>query len=469
MELGERGWLREVLTRTVNAHVRDETSTAATKSAALPTPKARANAYLRLALRESGLLYGTPSKTEGEATGAAEERLFLAVLQALSRIGLDLAYRLQAAPGPRVEQLLLLFAAMAGELDDAEAIHKSIENASKKKGWPPPEKLWRRVEEALEARAMSLSGDPYYGLVLHNGALFSDAHLFGRLALSYFSSATFSREASDRRIRFAAQQKALLAEVLIGLACAERRPSFPARRAILRQIEDLKLPDDVFSVLHAFARRAFERPPSLERVLKTVRTHAVKRFIVEQALLASLVDGRRSPKEREFLSALAQQLGISAEERKGLELEVAEFYAKHRDVVDVFTVAAGAEVMGEELVDSMQATLEKNFQALLKEVRETGELSVLLARAARGQKLTREEKRRMRDQLLDVARAVPALAIFAAPGGVLLLIALAKVLPFSLLPSSFRDARRAALRRVVESDGSRNRRTNLGEDPLSLI
>jgi hypothetical protein len=440
MELGERGWLKEVLTRTVSAHARDEVSSAAKRSAALPTPRARAGAYLRFALRESGLLYGTPSKTK-DSGGGAEERLFVAVLEALGRIGLDLAYRVQAAPGPRVEQLLLLFAAMAGRLDDAEDIHRRIESAFKKKGWPLPEKLWRRVEEALEARAISLSGDPYYGVVLHNGALFSDANVFGRLAISYFSTATFSREAAERRLRFAAQQKALVAEVLIGLSCAERRPSFPARRAILRQIEDLKLPDDVHAPLHAFARRAFERPPSLEKALKTVRTHALKRFILEQALLASLVDGRRSPKEIDFLAALASQLGISSEERRALELEVAEFYAKHRDVVDVFTVSAGAEVMGEELVDSMQATLEKNFQALLNEVKETGELSVLLARAARGQKLTREEKRRMREQLLDVARAVPALAIFAAPGGVLLLIALAKVLPFSLLPSSFREAK----------------------------
>lgn len=438
--LGKRGWLKEVLTRAVSSHMRDEISSAAKRSAALPSPIAKARAYLRLALRESGLLYGTPSKSH-EPTGAAEERLFVAVLESLCRIGLDVAYRVVAPPGPRVEQLLLLFAAMAGRIDDAEEIHKRIESAFKKKGWPLSDKVWRKVEEALEARAMSLAGDPYYGLVLHNGALFSDAHLFGRLAISYFSTVAFPREAAERRVRFAAEQKALLAEVLIGLACAERRPSFPARRAILRQIEDLKLPDEVGEALHAFARKAFERPPSLQRSLQTVRTQELKRFILEQALLASLVDGRRSPKEIDFLAALAAQLGYTPDERKQLELEVAEFYAKHRDVVDVFTVAAGAEVMGEELVDSMQATLEKNFQALLTEVKETGELSVLLARAARGQKLTRDEKRRMREQLLDVARAVPALAIFAAPGGVLLLIALAKVLPFSLLPSSFREAK----------------------------
>ena len=88
---------------------------------------------------------------------------------------------------------------------------------------------------------------------------------------------------------------------------------------------------------------------------------------------------------------------------------------------------------------SLQSALEKNFQRLKREIRETGELSVLLTRAARGQTLTREERQRMRAQLIDVAKAIPALAIFAAPGGVLVLIALAKLLPFSILPSSFTD------------------------------
>jgi len=95
--------------------------------------------------------------------------------------------------------------------------------------------------------------------------------------------------------------------------------------------------------------------------------------------------------------------------------------------------------MGEELVQSMQRALEKNFHRLMREVRGTGELSVLLTRAARGQKLSAQERRKMRTQLIDVAKAVPALAIFAAPGGILLLIALAKVLPFNILPSAFQD------------------------------
>ena len=43
----------------------------------------------------------------------------------------------------------------------------------------------------------------------------------------------------------------------------------------------------------------------------------------------------------------------------------------------------------------------------------------------------------MKAQLIDLAKAVPALAIFAAPGGLLLLPLLAKLLPFNVLPSAW--------------------------------
>jgi hypothetical protein len=120
-------------------------------------------------------------------------------------------------------------------------------------------------------------------------------------------------------------------------------------------------------------------------------------------------------------------------------MEMAEFYARNRGVVDVFAVSAGAGALVEQIVEPIQRALEKNFHRLLQEIRQTGELSVLITRAARGHKLTDEERRKMRIQLIDIAKAIPALAIFAAPGGVLLLIALAKVLPFNILPSAFQD------------------------------
>jgi hypothetical protein len=83
------------------------------------------------------------------------------------------------------------------------------------------------------------------------------------------------------------------------------------------------------------------------------------------------------------------------------------------------------------------ALLERNLDRLRLEVRETRELYGLLRRAMRGPALSAEERQRMRGQLLDLAKVIPALLVFAAPGGLLLLVVLGKVLPFSLLPSAF--------------------------------
>jgi hypothetical protein len=44
----------------------------------------------------------------------------------------------------------------------------------------------------------------------------------------------------------------------------------------------------------------------------------------------------------------------------------------------------------------------------------------------------------MREQLVDVAKTVPSLAVFALPGGFILLPVVLKLLPFDLRPSSFR-------------------------------
>ena len=74
----------------------------------------------------------------------------------------------------------------------------------------------------------------------------------------------------------------------------------------------------------------------------------------------------------------------------------------------------------------------------MKEIGETKELSELLLKATT-KPLTVEEKQKVQDQLIDVAKSIPALAIFALPGGGILLPVLIKVLPFNILPSSFQD------------------------------
>lgn len=81
----------------------------------------------------------------------------------------------------------------------------------------------------------------------------------------------------------------------------------------------------------------------------------------------------------------------------------------------------------------------RNKNAIWNEISQSDEMLRLMWRYSLGGTLTDDEQKRVREQLLDLARIVPALGIFALPGGAVLLPMLARALPWDLLPSSFRE------------------------------
>ncbi len=87
----------------------------------------------------------------------------------------------------------------------------------------------------------------------------------------------------------------------------------------------------------------------------------------------------------------------------------------------------------------LRETVVRNKNAVWNEISESDEMLHLMWRFARGEGLTEDEQRQVVEQLQDLARVVPALGIFALPGGVMLLPMLARALPWDLLPSSFRE------------------------------
>ena len=128
-----------------------------------------------------------------------------------------------------------------------------------------------------------------------------------------------------------------------------------------------------------------------------------------------------------------------------LQADAAELYASQQRWLegpsdateDWETLASEWEDAADEMMDKVAATLTDNLEAIVRGIRQTGELGQLVAKATAGKTLTADERSKVRVQLLDLAKVVPALAIFAAPGGMLLLPILAKVLPFNVLPSAW--------------------------------
>ena len=161
-------------------------------------------------------------------------------------------------------------------------------------------------------------------------------------------------------------------------------------------------------------------------------------YLVEQLILLSLIANQEASQERELIENISLNLGLSPENIEELYCSVAEFFSVHNGRLEFLKNNAAFTQFQDYMNDTVVKLVQKNIANIMMEVKETKELSELLLKATT-RPLTSHEKQKVQNQLMDVARSIPALAIFALPGGGILLPVLIKVLPFNILPSSFQD------------------------------
>ena len=87
-------------------------------------------------------------------------------------------------------------------------------------------------------------------------------------------------------------------------------------------------------------------------------------------------------------------------------------------------------------VDEIKEAIQKNKKRLAIELQESKEL-VFLIKKSLTTSLTDEEKAKVKEQMLDICKAIPAFTVFMLPGGALLLPLLIKLIP-DILPSAFK-------------------------------
>ncbi|WP_405567599.1 LETM1 domain-containing protein [Polaribacter sp. Asnod6-C07] len=88
-------------------------------------------------------------------------------------------------------------------------------------------------------------------------------------------------------------------------------------------------------------------------------------------------------------------------------------------------------------IEELKQLLIRNKLRLDQELRQSKEAVALIKKSTHSN-LSSEEKEKIRIQLLDICKAIPALAVFLLPGGALLLPLLIKLIP-DILPSAFQD------------------------------
>jgi hypothetical protein len=351
-----------------------------------------------------------------------------------------------ADPERRRDELALLLAASAGRVSEALAADPGRETG----GSEPA------VERALDAAGEALRdsgwppGDPRGGLPLSSAHVAVERRLLARLGVAYWRRGRLAEADVRRRLAQAGGELALSVEAIAGLATAAGALEPARRRQAHHQVARLGLPRPLERRM-----KAALRAPRGATALARAAPARLRRFLVEQVLRAEAASAP-SAGGAAYADELAAAARIGADEVAAMRAEAAVLAAEQQIWLEAPAGAAAewqafTDQWGEvtdELLERVAGVVTQNLEAVAAEVRQTGQLGQLLAKAATGTPLSAEERRKVRLQLIDLAKAIPALAIFAAPGGMLLLPLLAKLLPFNVLPSAW-DPKTVAERKAL--------------------
>jgi len=168
-------------------------------------------------------------------------------------------------------------------------------------------------------------------------------------------------------------------------------------------------------------------------------TENEKDYFLDMACLTIWEDKALDYTETDYIFGLGKDLGRS---KKEVEFElgfVADFFEKNKDKIAYLNSKNLAVQFYDGMSKNVSKLILRNSKRLKKELTQSRELVALLSKST-VKDLNAEEKKKVQNQLLDIFKSIPSLAIFMLPGGAILLPIFIKLIP-KLLPSAFDDNR----------------------------
>jgi hypothetical protein len=162
-----------------------------------------------------------------------------------------------------------------------------------------------------------------------------------------------------------------------------------------------------------------------------------KFYVIDLAGISLWSDEKVENEERYFLFKLGEKLNVTDSFIIESIHFINDFILKNKNEIPYFNNSNPVKNFYDHTTESVVVLLNRNKKRLVKEVSQSKELMHLLAKSTH-KELDKDEKKKIKNQLLDICKTVPSLTIFLLPGGSLLLPILIKFIP-QLMPSSFNE------------------------------
>ncbi|GGI58000.1 LETM1-related biofilm-associated protein [Winogradskyella haliclonae] len=176
-----------------------------------------------------------------------------------------------------------------------------------------------------------------------------------------------------------------------------------------------------------------------EDIVKTITEPLEKLYIIDTVCMASWSDKQIDKAEYLYLNKLRTDLDIDTDVLIKSVDDINLFYEKNKDDIAFLSAKNLAQSFYDNSSSIVTRLIKRNSKRLLKELSQSKEAMLLLTQSTT-RNLTDEEQKKIQNQLLDIFKSIPSLAIFMLPGGMLLLPLFVKFIP-KLLPSAFDENR----------------------------
>ncbi len=175
------------------------------------------------------------------------------------------------------------------------------------------------------------------------------------------------------------------------------------------------------------------------KAISNIHTSLEKYYLLDLACMATWSDRTIDDSEQHFLTQLGNDLILQPALIKKSIATVNAFYTLNKDNIALLSSKNIVQSFYNNSSKMVGKLISRNSKRLYKELKGSKELMVLISQST-VRDLNADEHKKVNDQLLDIFKSIPSLAIFLLPGGALLLPIVIKFIP-KLLPSAFDDNR----------------------------
>ncbi len=162
-----------------------------------------------------------------------------------------------------------------------------------------------------------------------------------------------------------------------------------------------------------------------------------KLYLLDLECMAALSDKKLEEEELAYLQNYVAELELNESDLQESLTELLQFIQLHENKISFLQNNHPVKHFYHHTSEYVLSLLNKNKERIWKELKDSKTLMQLLVNSTQ-RDLTKEEKKRMKEEVLDLCKSIPSLAIFILPGGGLLLPILTQWIP-NLLPSSFNE------------------------------